>query len=224
MNIWLEIILLAALAVFIFSRLYGILGERRDDDLPPRPNPFATPAPDTTAVPPTMPPIDIEPAHGQPAAEDESQPASIAGMLTRLRQRDPSFDEKDFLSGAREAFKIIVNAYAAGDRNLLAQMLGDKVLADFTAAITSREQNKETLYTNILKVKDVDIESVRLEGTVAILGVRFLSDQINYTTNAAGVVISGQRDVAETLEDQWVFSRNLASTDPNWTLIATSKD
>ena len=95
-----ELVILAAVAAVVLFQLYAVLGRRvgrQAEDLAP-----AQPAPPAReAAPPAVPGV--------------TEPAALTG-LAALRARDPSFDIARFMQGARQAYQMIVKAFAAGDR------------------------------------------------------------------------------------------------------------
>jgi predicted lipid-binding transport protein (Tim44 family) len=51
--------------------------------------------------------------------------------------------------------------------------------------------------------------------------VRFVSQLVSVTRDKTGAVVDGNADQVTDVTDIWTFSRDLASRDPNWKLIAT---
>jgi predicted lipid-binding transport protein (Tim44 family) len=140
--------------------------------------------------------------------------------LARIVAADPGFDPNRFLDGAEGAFRMIVTAFAAGDRATLKPLLSDDTYAGFEHAISGREQAGETQHTEIRAVTELAIEGADLRGTVADVTVRFTTDQINLTTAKDDSVVHGSDAVTE-LRDLWTFQRDLRSPDPTWRLVAT---
>jgi predicted lipid-binding transport protein (Tim44 family) len=198
----LEVLVFAVIAGILVFRLRSVLGRRtgneRRRDLPfSRSTPPANPAPaaPANAAPPMLP-----------------ANADVA---------DAEFDSAAFLTGARSAFQIVVEAFAAGDQAKLQPLLSPNVFKSFGDAIAARERAKERQETKIVAVKSADIVQNRLEGGTALVTVKFVSDQILVTRDAAGAVVEGDPDHAIEHTDLWTFSRATRSPDPNWTLIAT---
>jgi predicted lipid-binding transport protein (Tim44 family) len=133
---------------------------------------------------------------------------------------DPSFDPNGFLDGAEGAFRMIVDAFARGDRQTLRLLLADDPYAGFEGAITQREQAGESQRSEVRAMQEMAIEAADLRGTVADVTVRFVSDQVNLTTARDGSVVAGAEAVTE-LTDVWTFQRDLHSQDPTWKLVAT---
>ncbi|MEE1561778.1 MAG: Tim44/TimA family putative adaptor protein, partial [Alphaproteobacteria bacterium] len=67
----------------------------------------------------------------------------------------------------------------------------------------------------------VEILEAGLDGRIATLTVKFVSEQISVTCDAEGEVIDGDPEHIVQMIDIWTFSRNLRSRDPNWTLVET---
>jgi predicted lipid-binding transport protein (Tim44 family) len=148
-------------------------------------------------------------------------PRAPAGQaIARIRGVDPSFDPTRFLDGAEAAFRMIVEAFAAGDRQTLRSLLSDETYAGFEQAITARETAGETQRTELRAVNETGIEAADLRGTVADVTVRFVSDQVNLTTGRDGEVVNGTEAVTE-LTDVWTFQRDLNNPDPTWKLVGT---
>jgi predicted lipid-binding transport protein (Tim44 family) len=218
-----DLILFAMVAAFLVLRLRGILGRRTGFERPPAPlEPTgageAARTIDTTAEDATDQRALAGPARVLPS------PASPAGQaLARIRQVDPSFDPAAFLDGAEGAFRMIVTAFAAGDRETLKGLLSPDVFNDFAAAIAAREQAGETQRTEVVAMRESTIVEADLRGTFATIAVRFVTDQINITTGRGGILVSGSEAVTETI-DVWSFARDLNAADPTWLLVATRSE
>jgi predicted lipid-binding transport protein (Tim44 family) len=147
-------------------------------------------------------------------------PAGPVGQtLSRMLGVDRTFQAARFLDGAEAAFRIIVAAFAAGDRAALRPLLTDETFGDFESAIAARDTAGETQRTEIRAIDSATIEAAELRGTVASITVRFVSDQVNLTTGRDGAVVLGTDAVTE-ITDIWTFERNLATPDPTWRLAA----
>lgn len=210
----LDIILLALVAGFVLLRLRGVLGRRTGHERPPN-QPVednVLPLPDRRkgADPNLAPPRDT--AAGSP----------VAAGLARIKLADTGFDEPEFISGARAAYEMVVTAFAAGDLDTLRAVLAPEVLSGFRQAIEDRQKAGHKLETTVRSIRAADIIEADLRGTMAEVTVKFVSDLVNVTRNAAGQIVSGSPTAAEEVTDIWTFSRNTRSSDPNWTLIGTA--
>ena len=141
--------------------------------------------------------------------------------FTQIQIASPDFDRTEFLVGARTAFEMIIQAFAEGDRELLESLLSDEVYGNFLAAITSREGANETLENTLIRIVSGDPIEAYMDGSVANVTVKIVSEQINVTRDAEGEVVDGDPDHVSEITDIWTFARDTQSRDPNWALVAT---
>jgi len=217
---FLDIILFALIAAFLVLRLRNVLGRR--DGFRGRPRDPLSPTPGGEADNENVVAL---PERGAPdafEADVEAEPTDpIEAGLLRLRRTDPGFDVEEFLVGARAAFEMIINAFAAGDTDTLRALLSREVFADFAEEIAGREESGTTLETIVTAIRASDIVEVRVDGRAARITVKFVSDQTNLTRDHEGRLIDGDPEAAVEVVDFWTFERTLRSRDPNWTLVAT---
>lgn len=209
-----DLILFAMIAAFLVLRLRSVLGRRQGFERPPQEQRAQADAlrPVPRAVPDAVP---AAPARGVP---DARTPAGQG--LARIRQQDPSFDPSAFLGGAEGAFRMIVEAFANGDRDTLKNLLSTETYGGFEQALSSREAAGERQRTEIRTIQDMAIEGAELRGSLAEVTVRIVSDQINITTGPDGQVTAGHDGVTEII-DLWTFQRDLQTQDPTWKLVGT---
>jgi len=208
-----DLVLFGMIAAFLVLRLRSILGRRSGFERSEG-GPVEVPG-----LRPAGPVIDAKaepPAPARPLPEPSS-PAGAA--LTQLRQVDRNFDPAHFLAGAEAAFRMIVGAFAAGDRVALPGLLSDDTYRSFEQAIAAREGAGETQKSEIRAVNQAAIEEAHLAGTTGSITVRFVSDQIAETLDKNGRPVAGTDAVTE-LTDIWTFERDLAQSDPTWRLAA----
>lgn len=128
---------------------------------------------------------------------------------------------RPFIDGAKQAFEMVIKAFAAEDLATLKMLLAEKIYLQFEQAIKQRQAEKKKLVTNIVALMNPKI----LEGSVvanrAFIKVNFVSKQINYITNEMGEVIEGRKDVVSGNDDNWMLSKDLNSPDPNWIVTTT---
>jgi predicted lipid-binding transport protein (Tim44 family) len=211
-----DLILFAMVAAFLVLRLRSVLGKRTGFERPPQaeaPPGLAQPA--AREAESLAPPA---PGAGRRGIPDPRSPAGQA--LGRIQGVDRGFDPAAFLGGAEGAFRMIVDAFARGDRATLRDLLADDAYAGFEGAITAREQAGETQRTELRSIHDMSIEEADLRGTVAEVTVRIVSDQVNLTIASDGAISAGAEAVTE-ITDVWTFQRDLAVSDPTWKLVGT---
>ncbi len=206
------LVLFGAIALFLVLRLRSVLGKRVGFEKPPIP-------------PGQMPgfaggPIIDGQATPVPAGRPVPDPRSALGeRLMSIVNADSDFDPPKFLVEAENSFRMIVTAFAAGDRTTLKTRLSGPVFQTFDAAISSREAANQRHRTEIKRIISSTIEDAQLIGDQAAIIVRFVSDQINLTLDDAGAPIDGNDSVTE-LADLWTFERNIKGKDPVWRLAS----
>lgn len=226
-------IIFLALAVFIFLRLRSVLGTRTGRERPPY-DPYAArePARPTPENVVSLPNRGTETAakksdDAEPVAPAErwkgiAEPGTpLAAGLDAIAAGDREFDAPHFITGARAAYEMIVNAFAEGDRRTLKNLLSREVYDGFDAAITDREKRGDTIESRFVSLDNATITAAESRGRNAQLTVRFQSKLVSVTRNKAGDVIDGNAEAVTDVTDVWTFARDLGSRDPNWKLIAT---
>jgi predicted lipid-binding transport protein (Tim44 family) len=211
-----DLVLFGMIAAFLVLRLRSVLGKRQGFE---RPNlPVQPPA---TVAPRSMPQGQvIEGTAEAPPKRAVPEPTSETGqILARMQQIDPRLQPSRFLEGAETAFRMIVAAFAAGNRDTLRPLLSPDTFAAFDSAISARETARETQKTEIRAIPTVAIDHANIAGTLADITVRFVSDQVNVTLGQNGSVVAGAEAVME-ITDLWTFERDLVSNDPTWRLVA----
>jgi predicted lipid-binding transport protein (Tim44 family) len=149
----------------------------------------------------------IAPPQASSALRPQTAPSEPqARSLFDIQLADPSFETGHFLSGARTAYELILKAYAAGDRANLKPLLSDEVYKAFDADITAR--NGAPAAETLAGLTDARIVEAALAGKTAEITVSFRAQFARGET---------QRDVT----DVWTFARQIGSSSPTWTLIAT---
>ena len=148
-------------------------------------------------------------------------PESVRKGLDAIRSADPDFDPLGFLAGAKVAFEMILQAFAAGDANALKPLLAPDVLQNFTSAITARQRDKLSVKFTLVGIVGLEVLDAELKGPDARIKLRFNSEQVNVTQDSEGRIIEGHPNEVASITDIWTFSRPVTARDPNWVLIAT---
>ncbi|MDQ8698579.1 Tim44/TimA family putative adaptor protein [Hyphomicrobium sp. LHD-15] len=177
---------------------------------------------------------DVEPAEtGVSVAEVEAKIKSFAGEDTALATRlmdilklDTRFDPDQFLRGARQAYEMIVTAFAEGNRRTLRDLLSADVLDSFSRAIAEREQRGQVIDQSFVGINKADILEAEVSSKgIASITVRFVSQLISATRDKAGNVVDGDDTRIKDVTDIWTFSRDISSKEArrnlNWKLVGT---
>lgn len=226
----LDILLVAMVAGFIFLRLRSVLGRRTGHEQR-RPDPYrpheggeeAESAEDNVVSLPEREPSASEGGQREAEAALWAEDSPIGAGLTQIKIVDHGFEPTAFIDGARAAYEMIVAAFAEGNRDALRRILNDEVYDNFETAILMREEARQTLETTITAIKAADIVGARLNGKIAEVTVKFVSDMISVTRTEADEIVGGAPQERE-VTDIWTFARDTGNRDPNWELVATTSE
>lgn len=204
---FIDILIFAVIAVFLIFRLRSILGNRDGFEKPQK-----TVQSESSAD-------NIINFKGKtPMAE--SAPLNGSG-LKDLRKLDDSFKDEEFLSGAKAAFPLILNAYSEGDLGSLRRYVGFDLYEEFSNAIHQRDAAGEHLKIDIENVNDVQLLDAEISDGISTVTVKYDTIQSRILTDASNTVIEEDSISSEQIEDIWIFERDIRSTDPNWRLVET---
>jgi predicted lipid-binding transport protein (Tim44 family) len=151
------------------------------------------------------------------AGEDQA----LAESLLAIHKADRTFDPEAFVKGARQAYEMIVTAFAEGNRKILKNLLSREVFDGFSAAIGDRESRGEQIDQSFVGINRADVVEAELKNGQAQVSVKFVSELISATRDRAGAVVSGDPKKIKEVIDIWTFAREISSRDPNWKLVAT---
>lgn len=146
--------------------------------------------------------------------------AARPGML-KIAELDPNFDAEHFSGGAKQAYEMIVTAFAEGNREMLSNLLSREVFEGFATAMDDRDARGEKVDQSFVGIHRCDITDAELAGTEASITLKFVSQLITATIDSSGTVISGDSQKIQEVTDIWTFARDVSSDDPNWRLVAT---
>ena len=216
---YIDILIFAMIAAFVFFRLRSVLGRRTGSERRPQ-DAFSGPvereaARDTNVV--ALPEREREAA----AIAEKVAGTPLEAGLTQIKLADRDFDPAKFVAGARGAFEMIVTAFAQGNLAKVKSFLAREVFDNFAEALAARQRAQQTAETTVVGIKGCDIIEARMDGSIAVVTVKFVSEQINVTRDKAGTVVEGDPSLVSDVTDIWTFSRDTRTRDPNWTLVET---
>ena len=107
---------------------------------------------------------------------------------------------------------------------LLRPLLDAPTFASFEGAIRGRLERNEKAESTMIGFEASDISAAALQGTIAQVTVRFVSEQINVLRNAEGQIVDGNPNEVQKVIDLWTFRRDTKSSDPNWQLVKTESE
>jgi len=133
------------------------------------------------------------------------------------------FNETSFLKGAQAAYEMIVNAFANGDKKILKELTDPEIYKNFISVIDDRQLKKIKNEFTFIGIKKAKIEEIKNQETLYQVKVRFISEIISSTKDEVGKIINGNNNEIQTVNDVWVFRKDLNSDDPTWYLTEISQ-
>ena len=208
------------IAVVLVIWLRNTLGTRHGDEKT-RPNPYAQ---DNTKSesPITAPLVERDgDSEKNPSAYFTFENTSAKSGIEDIAKKDRFFDARNFTQNAKDAFSIIVEAFAEGDKETLSDLLSPSVYKAFASAIDVREKAGERVETEIHAVLKADVVEAGVKGNIAQITFRIFAEETMVTYDADGEIIAGHPDHITEMADLWTFGRDVKSKDPTWTVLAT---
>ncbi|MHA6689243.1 Tim44/TimA family putative adaptor protein [Devosia sp. A449] len=226
-------LIVIAVAVFVLFRLRSVLGTRTGNERPPqeRRKPLAEATAEDTVVPlrprgTAAPELDDERRARKTEAEIEQFAKGNAELAEGFRavvEADPGFTPKSFLEGAKQAYEMIVTAFASGDRQTLKNLVEKEVYDGFQRAIADREAAGQTVDFTFVGLPKVEFSDAEYDKKNVLVTVRFHAEVVSATRDKDGALVDGNADQVQTIADEWTFARNPKSRDPNWKVVTTSQ-
>jgi predicted lipid-binding transport protein (Tim44 family) len=189
---YIDIILLAMIAGFIFLRLRGILGKKTgfDGKIPTQIEK------EFQKISKSLKPISEK-------FDEEDQKDFLKGAQIAYETIITDFSDSDN--------KLIASK----------PLLGKKVYDQFKDALSDRESKGNFAEITFIGITSAAIKThKKIEDSLEVT-VDFVSEIITCIKDKDKKIISGDAEKIKTVYDTWVFSKNIKSSNPNWLLIDT---
>ncbi len=216
-NALVQLLVLAAVAIFLILRLRNVLGTR-DGYEPPK-------APQAPGPRPVADIVDIQPNQNDTDITDHAEPGSAtAEALAAMKRAEPSFEVGPFLSGAKSAYEMILMAFEHGDVSEMRPFLSPEVASAFEGVIADRKEQGLTTQAEYLGTRETSLAGASFNQATGLaeISVRFVGELLMSVRNAEGEVVEGDPKKSQKQRDTWTFARQMGQDDPNWRLVATA--
>ena len=189
---YIDIILLAMIAGFIFLRLRGILGKKTgfEGKLP-------------TQFEKEFQKIKSNPKSINENFDEEAKKEFLKGARIAYETIITDFSDSDN--------KLIAS------KSLLSKKIHDQ----FKEALNDRENKGHFAEITFIGIKFISIKKHKKIDNNLEVTVDFVSEIITCIKDQDKKIISGDGEKIKTVYDTWVFSKNIKSSNPNWLLIDT---
>ena len=190
---YIDIILLAMIAGFIFLRLRGILGKRTGFE------------------------------GKNPAQFQEILKKVNAENKKPQNDNFDDAAQKDFLKGAKIAYETIITDFSDNDNKITSSksLLSNKIYDQFNVALQERSKIGHFAEITFIGINSAKIKDHKKIDKALQVTVDFVAEIITCIRDKEKKIISGDPDKIKKIYDTWVFSRDIRSNNPNWQLIDT---
>ena len=188
---YIDIILLAMIAGFIFLRLRGILGKRTGFE--------GKSAPQFQEI---LKKVDPK-------------------VKTNLNETFDEGAQKEFLKGAKIAYETIITDFSDDDNLLTKSkpLLSKKIRDQFNDALVERKNKGHFAEITFIGINSADINEHKKINNILNVTVNFVAEVITCIKDKDKKIISGDPEKIKKIYDTWIFSRDTKSNNPNWQLI-----
>ena len=189
---YIDIILLAMIAGFIFLRLRGILGKRTG---------FEGKAP--------------------AKFEKILKEATVKQAAQTKKEIFDKNDQKEFLNGAKIAYETIITDFSDSDNKLISSkpLLNKEIYNQFNEALKERNARGHYAEITFIGVNSATIKEHKKIDKILNVTVDFIGEVITCIKDKDKKIISGDPKKIKKIYDTWVFSRDTTSVNPNWQLV-----
>jgi len=189
---YIDIILLAMIAGFIFLRLRGILGKKTGFEGKIR-----------TQFEKEFQNINLSPKSINENFDEEAQKDFLKGAKIAYETIISDFSDSDN--------KLIASK----------PLLNKKIHDQFKEALLDRENKGHFAEITFIGIKSATVKThKKIEDSLEVT-VDFVSEIITCIKDEDKKIISGDAEKIKTVYDTWVFSKDIRSANPNWLLIDT---
>lgn len=134
-----------------------------------------------------------------------------------------SFDEQEFLFGAKIAFNTIVDAFSKGNKAVLKPILSKKVYEAFCAEIDKRQENEQKMEFFLIAINSSKILTKNDEKKPTSITVELITEQMNVLRDKDGIVLEGDAVQIAKVKDVWTFKKE-SKLHSGWIVCATKSE
>ena len=188
---YIDIILLAMIAGFIFLRLRGILGKRTGFEGKP-----------TSQLKEVMKAVSQE-------------------QTKKINEKFDGEAQKEFLKGAKIAYETVITDFSDNDNKITTSrsLLNNEVYSQFNQALKERSSRGHFAEITFIGVNSATIKEHKKIGKILNVTVDFIAEVITCIRDKDKKIVSGDPEKIKKIYDTWVFSRDTTSSNPNWQLV-----
>ena len=190
---YIDIILLAMIAGFIFLRLRGILGKRSGFD-----------GKTSESLGKILKNVEVN-------------------QHKTINEKFGSEEQQEFLKGAKIAYETIITDFSDNDNKLTTSkpLLNQEIYNQFNNALRDRSARGHYAEITFIGINSATIKEHKKINKILNVTVDYIAEVITCIRDKDKKIISGDPEKIKKIYDTWVFSRDITSKNPNWQLVQT---
>jgi len=190
---YMDIILLAMIAGFIFLRLRGILGKRSGFD-----------GKTSESLGKILKNVEVN-------------------QHKTINEKFGSEEQQEFLKGAKIAYETIITDFSDNDNKLTTSkpLLNHEIYNQFNNALKDRNARGHYAEITFIGINSATIKEHKKINKILSVTVDYIAEVITCIRDKDKKIISGDPEKIKKIYDTWVFSRDVTSKNPNWQLVQT---
>ena len=190
---YIDIILLAMIAGFIFLRLRGILGKRSG---------FEGKAPKQL---------------------DKILKEAAINETPKSNEIFDENAQKEFIKGAKIAYETIITDFSDNDNKITTSkpLLNNDIFNQFNEALKERSARGHYAEITFIGINSAIIKEHKKIDKILNVTVDFIAEVITCIKDKDKKIVSGDPEKIKKIYDTWIFSRDITSVNPNWQLVNT---
>ena len=188
---YIDIILLAMIAGFIFLRLRGILGKRTGFE------------------------------GKVPSQFKEVLKKVNQEQTKKINEKFDDKAQNEFLKGAKIAYETVITDFSDNDNKITTSrsLLNNDIYNQFNQALKERSSRGHYAEITFIGVNSATIKEHKKIGNILNVTVDFIAEVITCIRDKDKKIVSGDPEKIKKIYDTWVFSRDTTSPNPNWQLV-----
>jgi len=188
---YIDIILLAMIAGFIFLRLRGILGKRTGFD-----------------------------GKAPPQFKEVLKDIKL-NQTPKVSEKFDDDSQKEFLNGAKIAYETIITDFSDNDNKITTSkpLLNSEIYDQFSEALKKRSDRGHFAEITFIGINSAVIKEHKKIDRILNVTVDFIAEVITCIKDKDKKIISGDPEKIKKIYDTWIFARDVTSVNPNWKLV-----
>ena len=189
---YIDIILLAMIAGFIFLRLRGILGKRTGFE-----------------------------GKASPQFKEVIKNINEINEIKKKVEAFDDGAQKEFLKGAKIAYETVITDFSDNDNKITTSrsLLNNEIYNQFNKALEERNSRGHFAEITFIGINSATIKEHKKIGKILNVTVDFIAEVITCIKDKDKKIVSGDPEKIKKIYDTWVFSRDITSANPNWQLV-----